>query len=215
MKLRSWILISTLALSACGGSTSREEAEAAGGAGGGGGSSTSTSSGTGGNGGSGGGSGCDTPANPKTFEVGTGEKCFARVLDGGEVPLMNGPQGGYHVWLAIGCSDCAPVTHLRFGAHDPVTQQPFPGTSDTEQMLPLSNDPWAQRAGVTVYMPGVSWDPENEPPPPKGTHMILWSDSLDAGNQVVHHDEVEIVIGDTQTWDPCAENPNDPACQFG
>src|SRR5687768_6189451 len=57
--------------------------------------------------GSGGSSGCDTPPDPETFEMGTGEHCFARLSANQAVDLISGPQGGYHVWLAIGCADCA------------------------------------------------------------------------------------------------------------
>lgn len=208
-------------LAAC--STSVTSSESGGG--GGGGSTQEGGSGGGGGstgtGGSGGGTttstttaACVTPDSPAPFELGTGEKCFERLTVDQEVPLQSGPQGGYHMWLAVGCADCQSPVHLRYGAHDPATNQPLTGTYDEEAMVPLSGD-WPQAAGLIVHMPGLGWDPENDPPPAKGTKIILWSKAFDGAGAVIHEAQVEIAVGDIVEWNPCVEDPNNPICQTG
>lgn len=155
---------------------------------------------------------CTQPADVGAYDVGTGEKCFEVVADGGEVPLMSGPQGGYHMWLAVGCDDCENPVHLKYGALDPATNQPLAGTGTQEAMMPLTSDAWPQRAGITVYMPGLSWDPANNPPPAKGSQLILWADAYAADGTPQHHGARLVTVGDTLPWNPCAENPNDPTC---
>lgn len=155
---------------------------------------------------------CEPPANPADFDIGTGEKCFEPVDEAGVVPLMSGPQGGYHMWLAVGCDDCGTAAHIKYGALDPATNQPLAGTAEQEQMAQLTNDAWPQRAGIVVYMPGLSWDPMNEPPPAKGSQLILWADTYAPDGTPVHHATRLVTVGDTLDWNPCAENPNDPSC---
>ena len=157
---------------------------------------------------------CSPPANPASFDVGTGEKCFEPVEDAGVVPLMNGPQGGYHMWLAMGCDDCGTVVHIKYGALDPATNQPLAGTADQEMMAQLTNDAWPQRAGIVVYMPGLSWDPMNEPPPAKGSQLVLWADAYAPDGSLNHHAAKLVTVGDTVYWDPCIDNPNDPTCGY-
>jgi hypothetical protein len=171
-------------------------------------------SGSGGSGGSGGSAPtCPAPENAASFEVGTGEKCFTRLSAGGDIPLMNGPQGGYHLWVAVGCSDCASPTHIRWGARDPLTGGVFPGTGDSEAMFELDGAAWKQSAGIFLYMPGLSWDPEYSPPPAKDAPIVIWSEVVE-GTIVKHASEVEVKIGDTVPWDPCIETPEAPECQY-
>lgn len=158
---------------------------------------------------------CDTPNSPPAFEVGTGEKCFERLTADQEVPLMSGPQGGYHMWLAAGCVDCGTVVHLEYGARDPATHMPLTGTYDEQAMVQLYGKEWPQAAGLIVHMPGLSWDPENEPPPAKGTKLLLWAEAYDPDGNLWHSMEVPVTVGDIVDWNPCVENPNDPLCQTG
>lgn len=125
---------------------------------------------------------------------------------------MGGPQGGFHLWLAIGCADRASPVHLRWGVRDPETGERFPDTHETQGMVPLSADAWPQAAGLQVAMPGRSWNAEAEPPPPKGTRILLWAEVL-SGEAVQHAGGVEVVVGDVEAWDPCADDPD--ACQLG
>lgn len=209
----AFLFAASLGLAACQGSISSGESSQGGEGGGGS---------NGGNGGIGGGTGtttstgaCKTPDPAESFEVGTGEKCFEAVAAGQEVPLMSGPQGGYHMWLAVGCVDCSATVHLKYGARDPATNMPLTGTYDEEAMVPLKGKDWPQAAGLIVHMPGLSWDPENDPPPAKGTKLLLWSEAYDAKDALLHEAQVEIVVGDIVEWSPCAEDPNNPVCQTG
>lgn len=214
-------LLSVVSLSACNGTvnTTGEGTGSSGGNGGeggaGGNGGNGGAGGVGGTGGTGGGTGCEAPPLPGQFAVGTGEKCFDQLAAQDEIPLMNGPQGGYHLWLSIGCKDCPNPVHLKYGARDPVTQMPFAGTGNFEAMVPLSKQSWPQAAGLVVNMPGLSWDPESQPPPAKGTHVVLWAEAYGAGEALLHAAEVEVILGDIESWDPCIEDPNNPLCQTG
>lgn len=159
---------------------------------------------------------CNEPKDMPAFDVGTGEKCFTVVADGDTLPLMTGPQGGYHMWLAVGCKDCGTTVHLKYGARDPATGMPLEGTSDLEAMIPLQDGAkFLNHPGIVVYMPGVSWDPTSYPPPAKGSQLVLWADAIAADGTAQHHAERLVTVGDEMAWDPCVENPNDPNCQFG
>ena len=163
--------------------------------------------------GGGGASACDPPAEPDVFEIGTGEACFERLSANQPITLMNGPQGGYHVWLAVGCSDCAAPTNVWYGVRDPATGAMLANTYDSQTMVQLAGSPWGQAARIIVYMPGVEWDPDL-PALPEGTPFVLWVE-VHEGDVVKHAAEIPLVIGETVVWDPCPENPDDPACQLG
>lgn len=177
--------------------------------------STGGSGGEGGEGGVGGSPGCTAPASPASFEIGTGEHCFARLADGDTVPLMSGPQGGYHVWLAFGCQACEPQLHVKWGVRDPQTGEIIPQTYDSEAVIDLTGAPFRQLAGITVGMPGISWDPEAYPPLPEGTPFELWAQLIGPSGEVLDEEARELVLGPTVVWDPCAETPEAPECQTG
>lgn len=172
----------------------------------------------GGNGGSGGsGPVCPDPPAPQPFELGTGESCFERTSDGDVVPLMQGPQGGYHVWLAVGCSgaDCDSPIHLKWGVRDAATHELLANTYESESIVDLKGDSFLQRAGLVDGMPGISWDPETYPPLPMGTAFIMYLQRVDDAGTVLDEIERELVVGETIVWDPCAEHPELPECMTG
>ncbi len=213
---RALFLVACIGLAACQGSiTSANDQNDSGGSGGAGGSGgVNTTSSTSGVGAAGGATPCDQPDGTSAYEVGTGEKCFQALNDGGELPLIIGPQGGYHVWMAVGCADCSDTVYLKYGILDGETQMPLDGTGNLEAMIELGAEPWPQAAGIIIYMPGLSWNPENDPPPAKGKPVVLWADAYN-GDELVHQDKVSLTIGDTVYWDPCADNPNGPNCGLG
>lgn len=158
---------------------------------------------------------CTAPDNPAAFEVGTGEACFERLSEGQTVPLMSGPQGGYHVWLAVGCADCAGDVILRYKTLDPATMEPLAGTeADNEVFAQLdASSGWAQQAGIQIGMPGSDWDPELDPHPAPGTELILQVQALSASTEeLLHEASVELTIGETMAWDPCDLEPDGPCC---
>jgi hypothetical protein len=187
--------LAALSLSACDGSVS-----AVGGGGEGGGA---------GEGGVGGGSACTLPAAPPTFAIGTGELCFETIEPGAVVPVVSGPQGGYHVWLAIGCVDCGAQVEAEWEALDPTTMELLPGAFWSLEIVELAGS-WPSAAGLIVSLPGVVWDPET-PPPAKGTRVLLHVKTTSPA----HEATLEVELGDLVEWDPCAEDPNHPACGFG
>lgn len=169
-----------------------------------------------GGGGSGGDpSACGKPAGAGDFALGQGEDCFQEVVAGEPVPMFAGPQGGYHVWLAVGCEGCSTSIHAKWGVRDPDTGAMLPGTYDNEAVLDLYGSPWATHAGIVVGMPGLQWDLENDPPLPAGSRVLVWLQILDDQGGVLREGELEEVIGELRVWDPCAEDPNDPNCSFG
>ena len=181
----------------------------------GGSTTTSTSSGDGG------GSACEDPADPPVFEVGTGEDCFTRLASGQTVPVMQGPQGGFHLWLAVGCADCGTPAIVRYGVKDPATGDWYAGTSLQEAVIELDPAGWGQSAGQTAFLPGVVYDSTTQLP--KGTHVLLAAAMLDMAMAIKHEGEVEVVLGETKIWSPpCDENPmtcgapgGTPCCTLG
>jgi len=179
------------------------------GSGGAGGATTTTTTSTGG---SGGGPMCEAPAGVSDFEIGTGATCFETLAPLDIVPLNQGPQGGYHVWLGIGCTDCGDTPVLTWGALDPDTMMTLANTYENTAVIDLSNQAWPQAAGIFTNMPGFTFDPDNNPPPAPGTHVILYAKLSNVDGDLLHEGQVEIVIGDTVVYDPCAEDPNAPGC---
>ncbi|APR83179.1 Hypothetical protein A7982_08528 [Minicystis rosea] len=172
-----------------------------GGAGGGSSSSTTSSSGTGG------GAACVDPPDPQAFEMGTGETCFARLTSGQTVTVMQGPQGGYHLWLSFGCQDCGPQAILQYGIKDPITHDWYASTYPSQVVVPIAKSGWYQQSGFTDFLPGLVYAPESVLP--KGTHVLMAAALLDAGLNVKHSVEVPVVLGDTMMWSPpCDTGPN-------
>lgn len=155
---------------------------------------------------------CTPPAETPDFAIGTGELCFAPLADGEVVPMMNGPQGGYHVWLAIGCTDCGGSVQISYKLLDPETEELIPGTYDLNQANAVLGGDWPQAAGIQMAMPGSEWDEESGALP-KGTKILVQVTVENAGaSEPLHTGEVTIEIGDTKTWDPCDANPDADCC---
>ena len=148
---------------------------------------------------------CDAPSAPATYETGTGESCFERVTDLETLPVYQGPQGGFHLFTAVGCNDCGTEPIVEFGIKDPATMDWYANTYPQQAVLDLGNGPWFQRAGLTSFLPGLVYQPELQLP--KGTHVILSASILTATGDTIHTQEFEVILGDTQTWEPpCDEN---------
>ncbi|MFO0550762.1 MAG: hypothetical protein U0271_20375 [Polyangiaceae bacterium] len=136
---------------------------------------------------------CDPPENPETFEVGTGEDCFERVTADEAVPIMSGPQGGFHVWLAIGCGDCESSVRLRFKITN--TDSGAEVTPDTELFVDLYGDEWTQSPGLQAQI-------FNESNFELGDHLHFDVRVFDAetGNTLLHEGSMDIVAGSYQEW---------------
>lgn len=210
MSRLAFLLAPALALAASSACTSSIDTGGSGGS-----SSASTGASAGGS------SPCADPAAPAAFEIGGGEACFERLTAGQTVPTMQGPQGGFHLWLGVGCSDCGAKPILQYGVKDPATGDWFADTFPQKEVIALDSSGWGQLAGITAFLPGVVWDPMSQLP--KGSHVILSAAVLDGSGDVVHEGEIELVLGDVEIWDvPCDENPDTcglpggaPCCTLG
>ncbi|WP_437681839.1 hypothetical protein [Sorangium sp. So ce131] len=162
-----------------------------------------------GGGGSTGDGGCRPPDNPAVFEIGTGETCFTRVEDGATLPVMAGPQGGYHLWLAVGCRACDATIRLRYAVKDPATGDLFPSTAAQEGMVPLGAGEFRRAAGLPALLPGGVWAPDAVLA--EGTRVLLEAEVRDDSGATQHAARVEVVLGATEVWSPPC-NPDPETC---
>ncbi|WP_437480039.1 hypothetical protein WME75_34770 [Sorangium sp. So ce1014] len=182
------------------------------GAGGGGSSNGAGAGGSTGEGGGGsstgvgGGGGCRLPDEPAVFEIGTGESCFESIEDGATLPVMAGPQGGYHLWFAVGCSDCGARVRVRYSVKDPATGDLFPSGVPQEGMIELSPGEFPRAFGLIAFLPGRQWAPAEVLA--EGTHVILAAEARDDDGSTKHAAQVEVVLGATEAWGlPCSDDP--------
>ncbi|WP_437902157.1 hypothetical protein WME95_26290 [Sorangium sp. So ce327] len=188
--------------SGAGGSTG----EGSGGSAGEGGSSTGEGGGGSSTGAGGGGGGCRLPVDPAVFEIGTGETCFESIEEGATLPVMAGPQGGYHLWFAVGCSDCGTRVRVRYSVKDPATGDLFPPGVPQEGMVELLPGEFPHAFGLIAFLPGRQWQPETVLK--EGTHVILAAEARNDDGSTKHTAEVEVVLGATVAWGlPCSDDP--------
>jgi hypothetical protein len=145
---------------------------------------------------------CDAPSNPAAFEMGTGEVCFERLTPGQVVPEIAGPQGGFHVWTAVGCSDCGAEAIVEFGTKQAKTKAWLLGVPE-KQLVDLGTGEWGQHAGLTAFLPGDTTSAPDEQLP-KGTHVILSLRVLSDKGDELHAAEREVVLGDVVAWSGCS-----------
>ncbi len=135
------------------------------------------------------------------FEVGTGEECFEAVTSKQSVPLIAGPQGGFHIWFGLRCTNCEDTQLLSYGVKDAETGA-FVSVDSFTTMIHLDKaDGYRQAAGILAYMPGVAWEGE---PDYLGSTFVLWLQATVDGQLV--EDEVTVVVDSLQYWSP----PCDP-----
>ena len=145
---------------------------------------------------------CDVPSNPAAFELGTGEVCFERLTPGQVVPEIAGPQGGFHVWTAVGCGDCGAEAIVEFGTKTVKTKAWLVGVPQ-KQLVDLGTGEWGQHAGLTAFLPGDATSAPDEQLP-KGAHVILSLRVLDKMGGELHAAEREVVLGDLVPWSGCS-----------
>jgi hypothetical protein len=159
---------------------------------------------------------CDAPDSPAVFELGTGEACFERLTPGQTVPEIQGPQGGFHVWAAVGCSDCGSSAIVEFGTKNATTKAWLQGVPE-KQKVDLGTGAWGQHAGLTAFLPGDVMNAPDEQLP-EGAKVILALRVLDPMGKEVHAAEVPLVLGALEMWsacstaDTCGTSGFDPCC---
>lgn len=142
---------------------------------------------------------CSEPTSPAIFELGTGRDCFERLTPGQTITVLAGPQGGYHVWTSFGCADCGGKTFLEYGVKDGATQEWLNG-APAKIVANLSREPWAQQAGIRALLPGSAWATQGpDQRPPVGLSVSLSMRVVNAANIEVHHAEIPLVLGESQT----------------
>lgn len=139
---------------------------------------------------------CAAPAWPgdAAFEVGTGASCFSPLADGAQVPLIGGPQGGYHLWLGVRCRGCERNESVTYGVRDPETGDFLWGASQGGYLTFDDAGDYRQVAGLTALVPGDEWSEE----PGVGTDFVgqdlaLFAEVTLAG--VAHSSEVTVHVG--------------------
>lgn len=153
-----------------------------------------------------GGDPCAAPPNPVAFEAGGGETCFTRLTQGQTVTVLQGPQGGYHLWLGVSCVGCDAKTIVEYGVKDPATKTWFATTSPQKVSVDLGGTGWQQQAGFTAFLPGTVWDPKS--PLPKGAHVLLTAIRHGADGMPLAEINNNVVLGDVEQYTPpCDPDP--------
>ena len=159
-------------------------------------------------GGSSGAGSCVAPPDAAVFELGTGDTCFERLTPGQTITVIEGPQGGYHLWTSLGCGDCLGKTILEYGVKSADTREWLTG-APVKQVATLDQGPWAQQAGLRGFLPGEAYsDKESNKRPPVGLHVLLTMRVLDAGNVETHAAEIPLVLGETEVAPPACHDCN-------
>jgi hypothetical protein len=84
--------------------------------------------------------------------VGTGEYAYEAVAEGADLPIIAGPQGGYHVWVGLLARNlrrgCVVETQLTLIDSDEAVGNPL----FFEVQLFDAEDGWLQYAGLPVVL---------------------------------------------------------------
>lgn len=126
---------------------------------------------------------------PPFFEVGTGESTFEALGEGAAVPLIHGPQGGYHVWLGMRHQGLGPGdVILEYGARDAATSEElmFPGLRAVE--ADVDPEVVSQTAGLVGFLL------EDEPLVYDGRRIRLWARATDAQAQALADERDALVV---------------------
>lgn len=89
------------------------------------------------------------------MELGTGLTELELIEPEGEVTVSLGPQGGFHIWLAVRCRDCAPQVLIEYGVRGSADGawlygDPLRGIINLDD----ASDGWRQVAGLYGLLPG-------------------------------------------------------------
>lgn len=141
---------------------------------------------------------CAAPPNPAVFELGTGDTCFERLTPGQTIPVIGGPQGGYHLWTSFGCGDCPAKTILELGVKNADTGEWLVG-APAKLVDSLGEGAWPQQARLPAGLPGVGFSTQGpDARPPVGLHVLLSMRLLGADDAEIHAAEIPLVLGETE-----------------
>lgn len=145
----------------------------------------------------------ETPDAP-AFEIGTGEVCFEPLNDGDLLPVMAGPQGGFHVWVALLCAACPDELHSLVGVK-------LEGSDDWvgetgERIIELRSD---QFAGLYALLAGTTADPTSVLPEGTNVRVVVRLSSLEG--EVLFEGEKHVTLGPTEIWHNVCD-PDESTC---
>lgn len=138
---------------------------------------------------------CDFP-----MEVGVGLYEMTVPSPGDVVPLVEGVQGGFHIWLAARCWDCADQVEITFGVREELDgawfyDVPIVGISNLTVRGEVR-----EKTGLYGLMPGTPDDP--------------WIVGLPAVLDVTIRDGertssrvLDVVVGEPEYWDCPTSDP--------
>lgn len=92
------------------------------------------------------------PVEPDGFEIGTGAGAFQELSAGATVPIIEGGQGGYHIWISARCGTCGPEITLSYGVDDAETGALISRTGLQEWERLEERDGWRQVVGLTAFL---------------------------------------------------------------
>lgn len=92
------------------------------------------------------------PLEPDAFEVGTGAGAFQELPPGATVPIIEGNQGGYHIWISVRCGTCGPELILDYGVDDAETGALISRLGLREWEKLEERDGWRQATGLTAFV---------------------------------------------------------------
>jgi hypothetical protein len=148
-------------------------------------------------------SGCTATAWDGQIQIGGGESCFEEVIDGGGHPLIAGGQGGYHVWMALRCRDCAGAQLLSYGVQNVDTGEWLMGQSQQQMVDMLVTGDYFETGGLQAPMPGDSWNEEGNAY--LGQSFRLWIQA-DIAGQIYEESVVVVLDSIDYWWPPCDED---------
>jgi len=130
---------------------------------------------------------CEPESWDGALQVGGGEDCFEGLSTGEIVPLIAGPQGGFHVWLAVRCRGCEPGATVAYAVKDAAGDFMM-GQSQQGVVEMQDADDYRHGAGIQAMMPGDGFTT----PTYLRDAFALWVE-MNIDGQVVS-DEVAIII---------------------
>jgi len=140
-----------------------------------------------------------TPGEPAaiTMSIGTGEAAFEALTEGETIPLILGPQGGYHLWISVRCDGCSDLAILGYGARDSTSGEPLSYES-LEREIAYPYD-----GGTTDVFGLVGHLQSNDPSSYVGRSAVLWA-SIRPGPDEEPYAEARaaVTIGEEEHWHP-------------
>jgi hypothetical protein len=103
-------------------------------------------------------SGAAAPVDPDGFEVGSGETAFEALGPGATVEIIEGSQGGYHIWISIRCGSCGPEVIASYGIDDAETGELLTFQGLQEWVRLEENDGWREAVGMIGFL--TTGDPD-------------------------------------------------------